>query len=125
MNNFDQNVGAGSGKNVNGGQPHESLGFGTTATFVFQFADFNDVTGFLGNHGVSLKWQGLSTNNPSDEAHGVLFIVDTPPVPEPSTYGLRVAATLPIGALLRRRNRLVTVPAAPPPSPRRGAATKA
>lgn len=99
LNNYDQDVGAGSGANVNGGQPGEGVAFGSTATFVFQFSDFSSAAGFLGENGASLKWQGLSTTNQSDEGFGNL-----PPIPEPSTYGAFGAASL-IGLIVRRMRR--------------------
>ena len=87
LNNFDQDAGAGSGVNVNGGQPNESVKFNTTATFVFQFADFADASGFLGADGVSVKWQSLSTNGQSDHGFGDPATPGSAilPVPEPST----------------------------------------
>jgi hypothetical protein len=112
LNNFDQDAGAGSGKNVNGGQPSEGVQFGSTATFVFQFADFSDAAGFLGSNGVSLKWQSVSTTNQSDEAFGNPGTLEAPgapfvPVPEPSTYGLIGAACLVIGTAARRHSAKV------------------
>jgi len=106
LNNFDQDVGAGSGINVNGGQPFESVQPGSMATFVFQFADFADSTGFLGTHGVSLKWQSINIDgNPSDHAFGEPggVVVLLTPVPEPSTYGLMGAATVMAMVAVRRR----------------------
>lgn len=105
LNHFDQHAGAGSGNNVSGGQPHEGVAFGGTGTFVFQFADFADASGFLGAQGVSAKWQGVSTTGTSDEGFGDL---DIPPIPEPSTYGLIGAAVLMLGVVIRRKRPRVT-----------------
>jgi hypothetical protein len=106
LNNFDQDAGAGSGANVNGGQPNEGVKPGFTATFVFQFAEFSDATGFLGPNGVSLKWQGLSTTGQSDHGFGNPGNEGpTPaitPVPEPSTYGMMGAAFLAVALFVRR-----------------------
>lgn len=110
LNNFDQDAGAGSGVNVNGGQPNESVKFNTTATFVFQFADFSSATGFLGQNGMSVKWQSLSSNGQSDEAYGNPGTPNAPPiipVPEPSTYGMIGAAVLVIGSMMRRQVKKV------------------
>jgi hypothetical protein len=102
-NVFQQDVGAGSGTNPNGGQPNESIAFGSSATFVFQFADFNTVAGFLGDDGVTARWQALS-NGGSDQGFGVRPPVGAEgAVPEPSTYGLLGAVVL-IGIWLRRRH---------------------
>jgi hypothetical protein len=105
LNNFDQDAGAGSGKNISGGQPNEGVAFGSTATFVFQFNDFSDASGFLGTNGVSVKWQSVSTNGQSDEGFGNPGTPGAPivPVPEPSTYGLVAAGCLVVGSFIRRR----------------------
>ena len=106
LNLFDQDVGAGSGANVNGGQPSESVQYGNSAMFVFQFGDFSDATGFLGPNGLSVKWQALSTTGLSDEGFGNPGTSEAPPiiaVPEPSTYGLIGAASLLAGLLVRRK----------------------
>lgn len=102
-NAFQQDVGAGSGGNPNGGQPNESVMFGSTATFVFQFADFASASGFLGTNGVTARWQAIGPSDLSDQGFGVLG----PPraegvVPEPSTYGLIGAAILVLGAFSRK-----------------------
>ena len=110
LNNFNQDNGAGSGNNVNGGQPNQSVQFGSTANFVFQYSDFAAVTGFLGENGVSVKWQALSTTGSSDEGFGNPGTPGGPivPVPEPSTYGLLGAAALMIGVVLRRKTSRAT-----------------
>ena len=103
---FQQEVGAGSGKNPNGGQPNESVAFGSTATFVFQFGDFSDATAFLGEDGMTSRWQAIAPGGGSDEGFGNPPPENIPnPVPEPSTYGLLGAAALVIGALYRRTLR--------------------
>lgn len=105
LNNFDEDVGTGSGANVNGGQPNQSVQPGSTATFIFQFGDFSNATGFLGTNGLSLKWQALSTNGQSDHGFGNPGEEPAPaitPVPEPSTYGLVGAALLAVGLIMRR-----------------------
>lgn len=110
LNNFDQDAGAGSGVNVNGGQPNESVKFNTTATFVFQFADFNDASGFLGQNGMSVKWQALSSTGQSDEAYGNPGTSGAPvivPVPEPSTYGIVGAAFVIVVTAVRRQVKKV------------------
>jgi hypothetical protein len=111
LNLFDQDVGAGSGANVNGGQPSESVQPGNSATFVFQFGDFTDSTGFLGSNGLSVKWQALSTTGQSDEGFGNPGTPGAPavPVPEPSTYGLMGAFALVAGLLVRRKFARATV----------------
>lgn len=110
VNNFNQDVGAGSGVNVNGGQPNQGVLFGTTANFVFQFADFASATGFLGENGMSTKWQALSTTGGSNEGYGNPGTPGGPivPVPEPATYGLIGAAMLMLGVVVRRKTRRVT-----------------
>ncbi|MEO7413776.1 MAG: PEP-CTERM sorting domain-containing protein [Opitutaceae bacterium] len=100
LSNFDQDAGAGSGQNVNGGQPNEGVQFGNSATFVFQFTNFDHVTGFLGQNGMSVKWQSQG-----DQAYGNPDTAGAPPivpVPEPSTYGLIGAACLVLGTFVRR-----------------------
>lgn len=106
-NVFQQEVGAGTGANPNGGHPPHSIPFGGTATFVFQFGDFSDASGFLGVNGVTARWQQLSVPPGSDEGFGN---TGTPgggpvltPVPEPSTYGMIGAAGLLAAAILRRK----------------------
>lgn len=110
LNNFDQDNGAGSGNNVNGGQPNESVQFGMMATFVFQYDEFASVTGFLGEDGVSGRWQALNTTGGSDRGFGNPGTPGGPivPVPEPSTYGLIGAAVLMVGVAIRRKTRRVT-----------------
>jgi hypothetical protein len=101
---FQQEVGAGTGGNPNGGQPPDGVAFGSTATFVFQFADFSDASGFLGEDGMTSRWQAIAPGGGSDEGFGNPGPEGGPtPAPEPSTYGLIGAASLIVGLLVRRK----------------------
>lgn len=105
---FVQDVGSGSGANPNGGFPPDSVAFGSTATFVFQFADFADASGFLGVNGMTSRWQAIVPGGGSDEGFGNPGPSGGPglgAVPEPSTYGLIGAAALIVGVLMRRTLR--------------------
>jgi hypothetical protein len=105
---FVQDVGSGSGANPNGGHPPDSVAFGSTATFVFQFGNFADASGFLGADGVTARWQAIFPGGGSDEGFGNPGPTGGPglgAVPEPSTYGLIGAAVLLVGVLARRTFR--------------------
>jgi hypothetical protein len=103
-NVFQQDVGAGSGKNPNGGQPNEGITPGSTATFVFQFADFASVEGFLGDDGVTSRWQAIGAVGGSDQGFGVRPPVGAEgAVPEPSTYGALGAVVLLLGVFARKK----------------------
>ncbi|HEX2852361.1 MAG TPA: PEP-CTERM sorting domain-containing protein [Opitutaceae bacterium] len=107
---FVQDVGSGSGPNPNGGHPPDSVAFGSSATFVFQYADFSvsDLSAFLGTDGMTSRWQAIAPGGGSDEGFGNPGPIGGPDlgaVPEPSTYGLIGAAVLIVGVLGRRASR--------------------
>jgi len=113
-NDFAQDVGAGSGKNENGGQPKHGVKFGSSATFKFQFADYDTMAGFIGFNGVTARWQSITTKGKedSDVGFGVLNPTGSPsltPVPEPATYGMFGVAALLVGVMFRRKRRQHTV----------------
>lgn len=100
---FAQDVGAGSGKNENGGQPKWGVKFGSSATFKFQFADYDTMAGFIGFNGVTARWQSVNEEG-SDVGFGVLSPSLTP-VPEPATYGMFGVAALLVGVMFKRKRR--------------------
>jgi hypothetical protein len=105
-NNFGQDVGLITGPNANGGNPPKGIWFGEVISFVFQFDDFTVVTGFLGENGVTARWQSIASSgnsnrdSASDEGFGSFI---APPVPEPSTYGLAGVGALLLGVAVQRR----------------------
>lgn len=102
LTNFVQDVGAGLSGDAQGGNPNFGIDYGEKATFVFQFSPgfgTSDVANFLGNNGVSAKWQSVVPGGQSTEGFG-----NEAPVPEPSTYGIAGAGVLMLGILVRRRS---------------------
>jgi hypothetical protein len=85
------------------------LGEGKTATFVIKFngantSNFTDST-FFANNGsdadFGFRFQSIPVGAGSDK---FVYYIDTPPIPEPSTYGLFAAAGL-VGMIGVRRYR--------------------
>ncbi len=109
-NLYAQDVGLLTGPNPNGGNPPKGIWFGEKVSFVFQFDAFASATGFLGDNGVTARWQEVTAQPGSDEGFGS----EVPPftaAPEPSTYGIMGAGVLGLGALIRRRRlKVVTAP---------------
>jgi len=85
---YAQDAGVITGPNPNGGTPNSGIWFGEIVTFVFQFSDFSSTTDFLGENGVSARWQDVkgSKSGTSDVGFGTETSIT--PVPEPSTYAL-------------------------------------
>lgn len=99
---FELNFGVVGGSNANGGAVQHGIWFGEQATFVFQFEDFASASGFLGEAGLSARWQQVTAGSGSDKGLGTTGLT---PVPEPSTYGMAGAGLLALVLMLRRRKQ--------------------
>ncbi len=102
---FAQDIGVFGGSNPNGGRTNQGILFGEAALFVFQFDDFATAAGFLGEGGISVRWQEVTAEPGSDKTNGGDYLLELTPVPEPSAYGLGAVAILAAGLLIQRQRK--------------------
>lgn len=89
--------------------PKYGLSGGYSAIFTLQFegnlTNFNS-SGFFANNGsdadIGFRFQDVGVNG--EESEKVAFVVENPPIPEPSTYGF-IGAALLMGIVARKRFR--------------------
>jgi hypothetical protein len=98
---FDFGAGTNGPDGNGGGDPADGLAGGYTAALRFQFegdlTNFN-ATQFFATNGtdadMGFRFQSVGANGQNSEKLAYVVVDQTPPIPEPSTYGLIGAGTL-------------------------------